>query len=52
MKKKTSKTPNKAKKGNGYVCGVCGLAVTVDNICGCLDPCDIICCGKTMKPRK
>jgi hypothetical protein len=31
---------------------VCGLAVTVDEVCGCVDVCDIICCGKPMKPKK
>jgi hypothetical protein len=39
-------------KGDSYVCGVCGLAVTVDEVCGCVDVCDIICCGKPMKPKK
>jgi len=42
----------KIAKGDAYVCGVCGLAVTVDETCGCVDVCDIICCGKPMKPRK
>ncbi|MFC1862307.1 hypothetical protein ACFLT4_01030 [Chloroflexota bacterium] len=30
---------------DSYVCGVCGLAITVDEACGCVDFCDIICCG-------
>jgi hypothetical protein len=41
-----------SKKGDTYVCGVCGLAVTVDEACGCMEVHDIICCGKPMKPRK
>jgi len=41
----------KAAKGDGYVCGVCGLAVVIDEVCGCVDACDIICCGKPMKAR-
>jgi len=41
----------KVAKGDAYVCGVCGLAVTVDETCGCVDVCDIICCGKLMKPK-
>jgi len=41
-----------AKKGDVYKCGVCGLAVTVDEVCGCVDTCDIICCDKQMKPKK
>jgi len=40
------------KKGDVYKCGVCGLAVTVDEVCGCVDYCDIICCEKPMKPKK
>jgi len=39
------------KKGDSYVCGVCGLAVTVDTACGCAEVCDIICCGKPMKAK-
>ncbi len=39
-------------KGDAYKCGVCGLAVTVDEVCGCIDACDIICCEKPMKPRR
>ena len=42
----------KVAKGDAYVCGVCGLAVTVDETCGCVDVCDIICCGKPMKAGK
>jgi hypothetical protein len=38
-------------KGDSYVCEVCGLAVTVDEVCGCVDVCDIICCSKPMKAR-
>jgi len=40
------------KKGDAYRCGVCGLAVTVDEVCGCIDTCDIICCETPMKPKK
>ena len=40
------------KKGDVYKCGVCGLAVTVDEVCGCVDTCDIICCEKPMRPKK
>lgn len=45
-------TKKAVAKGDSYVCGVCGLAVTVDEVCGCVDVCDIICCGKPMKPKK
>jgi hypothetical protein len=40
------------KKGDVYKCGVCGLAVTVDEVYGCFDTCDVICCEKKMKPKK
>lgn len=40
------------KKGDTYICGTCGLAVTVDEACGCVGVHEIICCGKAMKPRK
>jgi len=40
------------KKGDVYQCSVCGLAVTVDETCGCIDACDIICCEAPMKPKK
>ena len=33
-------------------CSVCGLAVTVDGVWGCVNTCDIICCDKQMKPKK
>ncbi len=46
--KKATKKAGVAK-GESYVCGVCGLAVTVDEVCGCVDVCDIICCSKPMK---
>ena len=57
-KKTVAKSPAKAApskrvaKGDSYACGVCGLAVTVDEACGCTEVCDIICCGKPMKAQK
>ena len=49
--KKAPAKVTKVKKGNGYECAVCGLAVTIDEACGCVDYCDIICCGKPMKAK-
>lgn len=40
------------KKGDVYKCGVCGIAVSVDENCGCVDTCNIICCEKPMKLKK
>ena len=33
-------------------CDIKALAVTVDEVCGRADVCDIICCGEQMKPKK
>ena len=48
-----AKKPAKKKitEGDSYVCEVCGLAISVDEDCGCVDFCDIICCGKPMKAK-
>ncbi len=55
-KKGTAKkvTAGKAamKEGNRYVCGVCGLAVTVDTACGCVETAHLVCCEKPMRPGK
>jgi rubrerythrin len=56
VKKKTKKVAKKAKsavkKGDAYKCSVCGLVVKVDEVCGCVDYCDIICCDREMKPAR
>ena len=52
MVKKIAKKAAKSKKGSRYGCQVCGLVVTVDNLCGCLESCDIVCCGQEMKHKK
>ena len=48
------KTATKGKSGVGqsYACGVCGLAVTVDEVCGCVESHDIICCDTPMKKKR
>ena len=51
-KKATAKKQKKVAKGDSYVCGVCGLSVIVDEACGCVETCDIICCGKPMKAKQ
>ncbi len=53
QKKAVKKVAKKGiKKGDVYQCSVCGLAVRVDELCGCIDACDIVCCSKEMKPKK
>ncbi len=42
----------KTKIGDSYVCEVCGLALTVDEDCGCAEACDIICCSEPMKRKR
>jgi hypothetical protein len=49
--KRSRKSPAGVAAGDGYVCNVCGLSVTVDEECGCVDTCDIICCGQQMEPK-
>jgi len=51
--KKTTPTKKKAvTKGSKFACRACGLVVSVDTVCGCVEACDIICCGEPMKPKK
>ena len=42
----------KSKVGQGYTCTVCGLAVTVDEDCGCAVSHDLICCDTPMKRKR
>jgi hypothetical protein len=46
---KPAKTGEKVRAGDQYSCEVCGLVVSVDEACGCVDACDIVCCGQQMK---
>jgi len=50
--KTVGKKKKEVKKGDKYSCDVCGLVVSVDEACGCIDTCDIICCGEQMKAGK
>ncbi len=53
VKKSGTKSVKKGvKKGDVLKCGVCGIAVSVDEVCGCVDTCDIICCEKPMKLKR
>jgi hypothetical protein len=38
-------------KGDNYVCDVCGLSVVVDEVCGCEEVHEIICCEQPMKKK-
>jgi hypothetical protein len=50
--KKSSKKKTVIKKGSKYVCSECGVVMVVDEVCGCLEVCDLICCGKQLKIKK
>ena len=47
-------TKKKVTKGDSYVCGVCGLAVTVERLGNVTyyEESPILCCGKPMKTKK
>ena len=49
---KKAVTKSQTKIGDSYVCEVCGLAVTVDDVCGCVETCDILCCDAPMKKKR
>lgn len=51
-KPKTGKKTKQVKPGDKLTCSVCGLMITIDEACGCVDMCDIICCGKQMDLSK
>jgi len=50
----SKKAPAKenATKGESYACASCGLVVTVDEDCGCVDACEIMCCDLPMKKTR
>ena len=55
-KKSAAGKTKKAMKGDKYACDVCGLVVSVDTVCGCIDTCNILCCNdfsikKTLQQR-
>ena len=55
VKKTVKKTHAKkagVKKGSKFVCSECGVVLVVDEVCGCLEVCDLICCGKQLKLKK
>ncbi len=41
-----------ARKGESYTCQSCGLVVSVDQDCGCVDACEIMCCDMPMKKTR
>ena len=52
MSAKKTKQSDKIKKGTKFVCGACGMVVSVADPCCCADVCDLYCCGQPMKIKK
>jgi len=50
--KKSAKGVKEVKKGDAFKCSVCGLVVSVDETCGCIDTCDLVCCETPMKSKR
>lgn len=46
---KKSPAKTNARKGDSYTCQSCGLVVSVDEDCGCVEACEIMCCEMPMK---
>jgi len=49
--KKSAKKKSGTSKGDKYSCNECGIVVTVDEACGCVDVCDLVCCGEPMEQK-
>lgn len=50
-KKTSEKKGKKPEKNDKFQCSSCGLVITVDEPCNCVEACDLICCDKPMKPK-
>lgn len=50
--KRTAKKTAGVNEGTRYSCGVCGLAVTVDTACGCVETAHLVCCERPMRMKK
>lgn len=46
--KKTTNNKPAIKKGSKLACQVCGFAITVDRVCGCVEEAHLICCDTPM----
>jgi len=40
------------KKGSKLACQVCGFAITVDRVCGCIEEAYLVCCETPMKHKR
>jgi len=51
-KKAAGNNKQAIKKGSKLACQVCGFAVTVDRICGCIEETALLCCKTPMKLKR
>jgi len=51
-KKVVKSAPKKSKAKENYACTVCGLLITVNNVCNCVEACDIVCCNEPMRKKR
>ena len=49
--KKAVEDKPEIKKGSKLSCQVCGYAITVDRVCGCIEEAHLICCNTPMKHK-
>ena len=52
MLDQVKKVKRPKKKEARYICGVCGLALSVDESSGRVAAAETVCCGKKMKAKK
>ena len=50
--KKTAEAKPAIKKGSKLACKICGFAITVDRICGCMEEAHLTCCDTPMHVKK
>ena len=50
--KKVADSKPAIKKGSKLACQVCGFAITVDRICGCMEEAHLVCCDTPMKLKR
>ncbi len=51
-KKAIKSSKNKRSIGDKYSCATCGLVITIDQNCDCVEDCYVVCCGEAMQSGK
>lgn len=53
VKKAKSRAPRAGRnKESKYICGVCGMAISVDGTTDRIDTGELVCCGKQMMNKR